>query len=477
MNFGILVVDDDEEILGAIEKIVQSEERRVFTAQTLNEANLTFDEESVDLVISDLVLPDGSGIDLLKKVKKINDDIPFVLVTGNSTVDTAVEALKSGATDYITKPFRAVELKTLVENILNKVKIIKENESLKEEILRLKGYEQVVGKSKAMQEILKIIEKVKDIDATVLITGESGTGKEVIARLLHQRSKRNKNPFVAINCGAIPDALIEDELFGHVKGAFTDAVAPRVGAFEKADGGILFLDEIGTLRMDLQVKLLRVIQSREFAPIGSTNVRKVDVRIMAATNSNLQEMVREGKFREDLYYRLNIIHIQIPPLRERREDILPLLRFAMEKISLRLGTKPKDFSRSALEAMLNYDYRGNVRELENIVERSLALSEEDKITLNDLPEEVKQKKEENLSDESKGKGAILSYVENNGLDAYLQRIEKKVITEALLKCNYRKSKAALLLKIQRTTLVERMKRLNIPLRKDNCEDDSETETN
>lgn len=467
MIFNILALDDDEEILEAIRKIVQNEERRIFKSKTLNEANLILEEEDIDLVISDLVLPDGNGIDFLKQVKRIKPEIPFLLITGHSTVDSAVEALKSGATDYITKPFRTVELKVLVDNILKQVKILKENETLKEELGRLKGYEQVIGKSKVIQDIFKLIEKVKDIDATVLITGESGTGKEVIARLLHQRSKRCSGPFVAINCGAIPETLIEDELFGHIKGAFTDAISPRIGAFERADGGILFLDEIGDLRLDLQVKLLRVIQSREIVPIGSSNVRKVDVRIVAATNSDLKEMIKNGKFREDLYYRLNIIHIDIPPLRERREDILPLLRFFVEKNSIRLKIEPKDFSKDALEALLSYDYRGNVRELENIVERALALSEGSKITLSDLPLEVREKKEELFQTESKDKSRILSFVENYGLDVYLQRIEKRIILEALFRNNYKKSKAANMLKIQRTTLVEKMKRLGIPLKKGN----------
>jgi DNA-binding NtrC family response regulator len=473
MMFNILAIDDDEQILEAVAKIAKSEERRVFTAKSKSEAELVLEEEEIDLIISDLILPDGNGIEILKKVKSLNKDIPFVLVTGNSTVDSAVEALKSGARDYITKPFKSVELKVLIDNLLNQVKIAKENESLKEEIYRLKGYEQIIGKSRAMQEIFHIIERVKDIDATVLITGESGSGKEVIARLLYERSKRNKGPFVAINCGAIPETLIEDELFGHIKGAFTDAIAPRIGAFEKADGGVLFLDEIGTLRLDLQVKLLRVIQEREFSPIGSPNTRKVDVRIIAATNSDLKEMVKEGKFREDLFYRLNIITIKIPPLRERKEDIIPLLRFMIEKISSKLSLPVKEFSRDALEALLNYDYKGNVREMENIVERAIALSEGNIITIKDLPPEVRESESNSLIKSSRDSVALFSYIESAGLDNYLQRIEKRLILEALSKCNYRKSKASNLLKIGRTTLIERMKRLEIPLKKESGEEEED----
>jgi two-component system, NtrC family, response regulator AtoC len=467
MLFNILIVDDDKEILDALSQAIKRDDNAIFACEKINEANLFLGEENIDLIISDLLLPDGNGIDFLKKVRKEFPDVLFVLMTGHATVDNAVESLKSGAFDYITKPLRVVEVRHLVEKALGQLRISKENERLKNEIVQLKGSDNIIGKSKAMKEIFRIIERVKDINATVLITGESGTGKEILARSLHDRSKKNANAFVALNCGAIPENLIEDELFGHVKGAFTDAVAPRIGVFEQADEGTLFLDEIGTLRLDLQVKLLRVLQEREFKPIGSPHPRKVNIRVVAATNSDLKEMVKKGEFREDLFYRLNIIHISIPPLRERPEDILPLLKFMAQKVSGRLNIPEKSFSKSCLETLLGYDWNGNVRELENVVERAMALSESDgMIDLFDLPAEIREKENETITPISKDKDAVLSYIENMGLEAYLKRMEKSIIIEALKRHKWRKSKAAVLLKMQRTTLVEKIKRLGIPLKLD-----------
>lgn len=465
MVVNVLVVDDDEEILNALEKILKEYDVKILKAYSFKEALFYLEEEDIDAIISDMILPDGNGIEILKRIREEGQLKPFILLTAHSTVNSAVEALKLGANDYITKPFKVVELKKNIENLIKGLLIEKENLALKEEVVRLKGYDEVVGHSKAMKEIFSMIERIKDIDATVLITGESGTGKEVLARLIHRRSKRANAPFVGINCGAIPETLIEDELFGHVKGAFTDAIAPRVGAFERANGGVLFLDEIGTLRLDLQVKLLRVLQEREFTPIGSTSTKKVDVRIIAATNSNLKEMVKEGKFREDLYYRLNIINIEIPPLRERKEDIIPLLRFMVKKVANRLNMKEKDFSKEALNALLNYNYPGNVRELENIVERAMALSSSDYIDISDLPKEVIESADRVFSGEVRKIKSALFFVENMGLDEYLKKFEKKIIMEALEKCKWRKTKAANLLKIKRTTLIERMKRLEIPLKR------------
>jgi two-component system, NtrC family, response regulator AtoC len=465
MIFNILLVDDDKEILKALSQTIKQDNTQIFMSENISEALLVLEEEEIDIILSDLVLPDGNGIDLLKKIKQERPETLFILMTGHSTVDNAVDALKSGAFDYITKPFNITEVRHLVDKAVGQLAVVKENEQLKEELTRLKGFDNIIGRSKAMQDIFRIIERVKDIDATVLITGESGSGKEVIARALHDKSKRKSGSFVALNCGAIPENLIEDELFGHVKGAFTDAVAPRIGAFEKAESGVLFLDEIGTLRLDLQVKLLRVLQEREFTPIGSPHLRKIDVRVVAATNSDLKEMVKRGEFREDLYYRLNIIHIAIPPLRERLEDILPLLKFMAQKVSSRLGMPEKNFSKSALEALLHYDYKGNVRELENIVERAMALSESDTaIDLSDLPAEVRDMEKTDSFVLTKDKSAALSYIENVGLDAYIKRVEKGFILSALTKHNWRKSKAARLLKLQRTTLFEKMKRFGIPLK-------------
>ena len=462
----VLIVDDDRAVLEAMAETLRLPEVEIHTAEHGSEAMLLLDELPFDVLVTDLVLPDLSGMDLLHRIQQESLPTLCVLMTGHATVDNAVEALKAGAYDYITKPFKADEIRHIVQQALLKQKLVQENRRLQDDLIRLSGTENVVGRSRGMQEVFSIISRVKDLDSNVLITGESGTGKEVIARALHQEGKRKDRPFVALNCGAVPENLIEDEFFGHVKGAFTDAVAPRQGIFEQADGGTLLLDEIGTLRTDLQVKLLRVLQEREFRPIGSPHVRKVNVRVVAATNTDLKEAVAKGTFREDLFYRLNIIQLKLPPLRERTEDLLPLLTFFMKRLSPRMGIPVKTFTKKALEAILEYPWPGNVRELENVVERAMALSQsQDKIDFADLPPEVCWF---DPSGTAKGaaRAALPPYVEALGLDAYLQRTERALILEALGRSRWMKSRAARLLKVQRTTLVERMKRMNIPMKPD-----------
>lgn len=462
----VLIVDDDRAVLDAVAEALRNPDVEIHTAEHGSEAALLLDEVTFDVLVTDLVLPDISGMDLLRRIRQ--EDLPTlcVLMTGHATVDNAVEALKAGAYDYITKPFKVDEIRHIVQQALLKQKLVYENRRLQEELIRLSGTENVVGRSRGMQEIFRIIGRVKDLDSTVLITGESGTGKEVIARALHQEGKRKGHPFVALNCGAIPENLMEDELFGHVKGAFTDASAPRQGVFEQADGGILFLDEIGTLRTDLQVKLLRVLQEREFKPVGSSHVRKVNVRVVAATNSDLKDGVAKGTFREDLFYRLNIIHLHLPPLRERPEDLLPLLTFFVKRMSPRMGIPAKTFTRKALEALLEYPWPGNVRELENVVERAMALSSsDDKIDFQDLPPEVCWS-DPTGAVQTSTRAPLPPYVETLGVDAYLRRVERGIILEALGRSRWMKSRAARVLKLQRTTLVERMKRLKIPMKRE-----------
>lgn len=466
MSWRILIVDDDRGILGAVAQALAGPEVEIHTADSGAEGNLLLDEMSFDLLLTDLVLPDCSGMDLLRRLQQESLPTLCVLMTGHATVDGAVEALKTGAFDYITKPFKAVEIRHVVDLALQRQRLLRENRRLHEELTRVAGTEAVVGRSKGMQEVFRIIERVRDLDTTVLITGESGTGKEVIARALHQAGRRKEKPFVALNCGAIPPNLMEDELFGHVKGAFTDAVAPRPGVFEQADGGTLFLDEIGTLRTDLQVKLLRVLQEREFRPIGSPNLRRINVRVIAATNSDLREAIVKGTFREDLFYRLNIIHLAVPPLRGRMEDLIPLLSHFIKKLAPRMGLPEKAVSREAIEALLEHSWPGNVRELENAVERAMALSQaQDRIDLGDLPPEILG----GGAAEALAPGRrtpLPQYVETLGLDAYLRRSERALIIEALGRSRWMKSRAARLLKVQRTTLVERMKRLGIPMKRD-----------
>ncbi len=459
----ILIVDDDLMILSALRETLSALGDEIVTAAHGSEAMLQLDEQTFDVVLTDLVLPDLSGIDIIKHVQQANIPSLCVVMTGHATVDSAVEALKLGAYDYITKPFKAVEVRHVVEQALFRQRLARENRELQSELIRHGAFQNIVGRSKAMQEIFKIVERVRDIDATVVITGESGTGKEVIARAIHDTGLGKGHPFIGVNCGAIPEHLIEDELFGHVKGAFTDARAPRQGVFEQASGGTLFLDEVSSLRSDLQVKLLRVLQEHEYKPLGSSSARKADARIVAATNSNLRALVAKGLFREDLFFRLNVIHVEIPPLRERKEDILPLSDFFSKKTARRMGIQFGQFTHDALEAMYRYGWPGNVRELENAIERTLALCHDpSRIEVSDLPPEVRD------GEPSPGAGGqrLPEYVEAWGLDAYLKRMERSVITGVLEKYGWRKSLAAKALKLNRTTLVERMKRRGIQLKPD-----------
>ncbi|MEJ2367770.1 MAG: sigma-54 dependent transcriptional regulator [Acidobacteriota bacterium] len=462
----ILIVDDDRGILSSLRDTLANEFLEISTAEMGSEALLQLGEKHFDVLLTDLRLPDVSGMELVKRVQKDNLPTLCIIMTGHATVDNALEALKTGVFDYITKPFRSAEVRHIVNQAVQRQRLVAENRRLQGELARWTGLTGVIGRARPMQEIFKIVQQIHDLDTTVLITGESGTGKEVLAKAIHHNSRRKDRPFVAVNCGAIPDTLIEDEFFGHVKGAFTDALAPREGVFEQAEGGTLFLDEIGTLRLDLQVKLLRVLQEREFRPIGASTVRKVNVRVIAATNKDLKEMVDSGAFREDLYYRLNIIQLRVPPLSERSEDLLPLTHHFVKQLSRRMGVQPKTFTREALEALLEYSWPGNVRELENMVERALALSQSpDTIDLGDLPAEIREASGGGAS--VKGDGALpMNFVENLGVDAYLARTERAIILEALERSGWVKSRAARLLKLQRTTLVERLKRLNIPLKKE-----------
>ncbi len=463
MTSSLLVVDDDQMILAALREALNLPDLEMTAAAHGAEAMLQLDERTFDLIITDLMLPDISGMEIIKRIQQEGLPSLCILMTGHATVDNAVEALKLGAYDYITKPFKSAEVRHVAEQALARQWLANENRRLNGELARHGAFGEIIGRSKAMQEIFKIIERVRDIDATVVITGESGTGKEVVARAIHDTGCRKGKPFIGVNCGAIPEHLMEDELFGHVKGAFTDAHAARQGVFEQASGGTLFLDEIHSLRSDLQVKLLRVLQEREYKPLGSSSARKADARIVAAANKDLRELVAQGQFREDLFFRLNIIHMEIPSLLERREDILPLSDFFSRKMAQRMGIQFGQFTHDALEAMYEYGWPGNVRELENMIERTLALCHDpSRIELSDLPPEVR-KSESHRGTEGQH---LPEYVEAWGLDAYLERMERSVIAGVLRKYGWRKSLAAKSLKLNRTTLVERMKRRGIPLKPD-----------
>ncbi|MBJ6751067.1 sigma-54-dependent transcriptional regulator [Geomonas anaerohicana] len=412
--------------------------------------------EPFDIVISDLFLPDMNGIDILTRVKQDSPRTEVILVTGHGSAETAVQAMKKGAYDYITKPLNIEELRIIIDKAVEKGQLLSENVYLKKQLQDKYEFANIIGNSQAMQQLFSRMKRIIKTDSTVLILGESGTGKELVAKAIHFNGNRKDKPFIAVNCSAIPENLLESELFGHVKGAFTGAVKEKVGKFEAANYGTIFLDEIGTLPMHLQTKLLRVLQEQEVERVGSNKQIKLDVRVVSATNVNLEEEVARGNFREDLFYRLNVIPVLIPPLRERIEDILPLTRHFLEKNCRSMQRPIMHLDKEALEALEAYPWNGNVRELENIMERIVALTEGDVITLRDLPANIAKSYQE---------GAHSVSVTPAGIDMVqaISEIEKRMIGEALQLAGGVKARAAAMLSINRTTLVEKMRRLGMPL--------------
>jgi two-component system NtrC family response regulator len=389
----ILVVDDEEIIRLACQRVLTEEGYEVQSRPGGPEALRLLAEELFDVAIVDLKMPRMDGIEVLQAIKRDYPHIPVIMITGYATVESAVEAMKSGAFDYLPKPFTPDEVAVVVKKAVETRSLILENIYLRGEIQAKYGFENIIGTSKKMQEIYRLIAKVAPTNSTVLITGESGTGKELIARAIHYSSQRKERQFVPVDCAVLSENLLESELFGHVKGSFTGAVVTKPGLFEVADGGSLFLDEIGNISLAMQSKLLRFIQEREFTPVGGTKLKKVDVRLVAATNSDLQEKIKEGTFREDLFYRLNIVPISLPPLRERKEDIPLLAMHFLKKYCQEMGKNPKVFSQMAMEMLMGYPWPGNVRELENIVERAVVMTEEDAILPQHLPLPMQERSE------------------------------------------------------------------------------------
>ncbi len=381
----ILVVDDEAAQRELIVGFLKKQGHEVFQAGSGAEALSRVRETRVDLVISDFKMPGMSGLELLRGVKGVNPEIPFILVTAYGTVETAVQAMKEGAADYITKPLDLEELLLRIGRVGEQVRLQSAVRDLQARLVERHRLEGIVGESGRMQEVLALVKQVAPSAATVLIRGESGTGKELVARAIHFHSPRAAGPLVSLNCAALPEQLLESELFGHERGAFTGAVAQRKGRFELADGGTIFLDEIGDLSPALQVKLLRVLQERQFERLGGSRTLTVNVRILAATHRDLEGAIKTGAFREDLYYRLNVVTIQIPPLRERREDIPPLLDHFLRKFAQKNRREVTGLTAAARDALLRYDYPGNVRELENIVERAVLLTRGRVVDLDDLP--------------------------------------------------------------------------------------------
>ncbi|MDD2556970.1 MAG: sigma-54 dependent transcriptional regulator [Desulfuromonas sp.] len=407
------------------------------------------------IVITDLILPDISGLEILKHLQDKAPQTTVILITGYASAETAVEAMKNGAFDYITKPINIDKIKLIISKALEKQKLIEENLFLRRQLHNNHSFSNIIGTSTAIQAVFTRMGKVVETDSSILILGESGTGKELVARALHYNGPRQDKPFVAINCGAIPEDLLESELFGHMRGSFTGAVKNKPGKFEQANGGTIFLDEIGTMPVHLQLKLLRVLQEHEVEPIGANHSIKLDIRIISATNTNLEEMIANGTFREDLFYRLNVIPINLPPLRERKEDISILARHFLKKSCKNLKCAPLVFANDVFGVLEQYPWPGNVRELENIVERTAALCDSTKIEIADLPTHI--------SGINKPHYQVITTLPNSGLDMafQLQQIERDWIRQALDLSAGVKTKAAALLNIKRTTLVEKMKRLGI----------------
>jgi two-component system response regulator AtoC len=381
----ILIVDDEESFRNVLTVILKKEGYEVEGAANGEEGLKKIFDSAFDHILCDIRMPQMDGLEFLQESKKRGEESPIIMMSAYGTVDTAIEAMKLGAYDYISKPFRPDEIILTLKKAEERERLRKENELLKREVRKEYSFENIVSKNEKMIKLFEIIRKVAPYKSTILITGESGTGKELVARALHYSSDREKMLFVPVNCGAIPENLLESELFGHVKGAFTDAIRTKKGLFEEADEGTIFLDEIGELPSQLQVKLLRVLQDGEIRRVGESKSIRIDVRIVAATVKDLVREVNEGRFREDLFYRLNVLHLNLPPLRERKEDIPLLVRHFINKYNQVLNKQVKDVDPKALESLMNYKWSGNVRELENTIERALVLTDEEKIDLEYLP--------------------------------------------------------------------------------------------
>lgn len=450
----VLILDDESTLRTALFRLLDRKGYQVVTAQRLDEArSFMSPEKPFDIAIVDMNLPDGNGLDLISEIKQVNPNTQVIVLTGFATIDTAIQATQKGAYHFLTKPFNVEELMSLLDKALAHKTLEQENKQLRNELGTRYQFTQIIGESDSIKQCLNIVERVADSDSTVLVMGESGTGKELIARAIHYNSNRAKAPFVAINCGAIPAELLESELFGHVKGAFTGAISNRIGRFEMADEGTLFLDEIGDLDPSMQVKILRALQERVFEPVGATKSVQVNVRVIAATNVDLDKAVKEGRFREDLYYRLNVIPIQIPALRERRTDIPMLLTHFMNQHNKNKARVLTGFAQDSLKCLVNYSWPGNIRELENLIERLSILKGFGQVELADLPPKYRS-----TAASFAETGSV--EIPDNGLDfnTAVDQFENALILKALEKTGWNKNQAALLLRLNRTTLVEKMKK-------------------
>ncbi|MGA6828975.1 sigma-54-dependent transcriptional regulator [Nitrospira sp. NS4] len=451
----ILIIDDDQAVREVLEETLVNEGYAVSVAEDATSGVQMVRDHPVQIVVTDFQLPDFDGLEVIDRISRIDAKIIPIVMTGFGTVECAVQAMKAGAFDFITKPFDPETVIVVVRKAVEFQRLRQENHLLRKAVRDQYRLEQLIGVSEPIRQVLDFVEKVADSDSTVLIQGESGTGKELVARMLHFNSSRKDRPMVPVNCGAIPENLLESELFGHEKGAFTGAANTRMGRFEMANGGTIFLDEVGEMSLPLQVKLLRVLQERAFERVGGNRTIQVDVRIVAATNQDLEKMVEEKRFRQDLYYRLNVIPIVTPPLRDRRSDIPLLVEHFLARFNDTKHTQVTGFAPEAMGFLAAYDWPGNIRELENMVERLVVLKKQGLLTVADLPEKIRHKP----ARPAEMKEHFIRFTEDGiHLSNEVEQYENQLIVEALRKANGVTARAAQLLHVNRTTLVEKLKR-------------------
>ncbi|MBS3921432.1 MAG: sigma-54-dependent Fis family transcriptional regulator [Deltaproteobacteria bacterium] len=452
----ILVVDDE---LGARQslEVILEDDYRVLSAESGREALEVLQRELVDLVLLDVNMPEMDGLEVLRRIREQDEALDVIMVSALNLARKAVDAIRLGAYDYITKPYEPEDILSTVHRAISKQKLHRELDFLRREVETVRGFDQIISQNKAMLEIFELVKKVGYASTNILIIGESGTGKELIARAIHRQGSRKNGPFVAVNCAAIPPELMESEMFGHEKGAFTGAHTRTIGKFEYANGGTLFLDEISALRSDLQAKLLRVLQEREIERIGSNKPIKVDIRVISATNTNLEDSVLSGKFRQDLFFRLNVVPISIPPLRERREDIPLLAKHFLNKFNLSFNKRISGFSDKAMGVLLRYHWPGNIRELENLIERIIVLSKgNDPIELEDIPLEILMSSGKTTKDDKLSKAGLIKTREE---------FEKRLILNVLEATRWNQTEAAKILKISRIYLIQKAKQFGILMKK------------
>jgi two-component system, NtrC family, response regulator PilR len=431
----LLIVDDESSMLDFLSLLFQADGYDVSTARSVTEAHKQLERNAFDLVLCDILMPDGNGLDLLREIKVNGGGPPVIMMTAYTSTKSAIEAMKLGAADYVSKPFDVDELKIVAQKALERAELADENVYLRRELEQKYTFNNIIGKSSRMQAIFSLIERIARTASTVLIHGESGTGKELIARAIHFASPRSTRRFLSINCGAMPENLLESELFGHERGAFTGAVKDKKGLFQEADRGTLFLDEIGEMTPSMQVKLLRALQEKVVRKVGGTEEESIDVRIIAASNQDLEGRIQTGEFREDLFYRINVLPIHLPPLRQRREDVPLLVDFFLQKYSRQMDLPLRQISIEAMQILESYDWPGNVRELENLIERVLALSHAEIITTRDLPVHL-------LTNRRTHPDLVQLPEEGLDLEAYLESIRTQLMIQALERTNGVQTQAA-----------------------------------